>query len=54
MAIVYYQIPFLRCAELDVLSGLIIAFCMYIVAKPYFESGKKEKPVEKEEKMEKE
>lgn len=46
--------PFCVVPNWTVLSGLIIAFCMYIVAKPYFESGKKEKPVEKEEKMEKE
>ena len=50
MSIIYYQIPFLRCSELDLLSGLVISFCVYIVVKPYFGSDAKKQPTE--EKME--
>lgn len=50
----YYQIPFVRCAELDVLFGTVIAFCIYIVLKPLISSKTVHSVPPQEEKKESE
>lgn len=38
MSIVYYQVPFIRCPELDIIFGATIAMCLYLVTKPLMSS----------------
>ena len=47
MSIVYYRIPFLRCAELDIVFGAMIAMCIYIVMKPLLSPKSSVSKVEK-------
>ena len=47
MSIVYYRIPFLRCAELDIVFGAMIAMCIYLVMKPLLSPKSSVSKVEK-------
>lgn len=47
MSILYYRIPFFRCAELDIIFGALIAWCIYIIMKPMLASQSSVSKVEK-------